>query len=194
MEIKNPKYERTAVRPDQYPARGLPEIALVGRSNVGKSSFINALFNVKNLARVAATPGKTREINFYNLNDRLYLVDLPGYGYAKVSKAKKAAWDEMIATYLQSREQLKLILMLVDIRHTPTEQDALMHQWLRQWGGSNLLVATKADKIGRGQIRDRLQDIRATLQMDGTEILIPFSNVTRENRNEIWNQIRVMLP
>jgi len=194
MDIKNARYELTAVKPEQYPAHHLPEVAMVGRSNVGKSSMINALLNRKNLARVAAEPGKTREINFYNIDNALYLVDLPGYGYARVCKAEKASWGEMIETYLYSRKQLQLILMLVDIRHAPSEDDQLMFEWLVTKGWPRLVVATKLDKITRGRISKRLQDIRSTLAMDPDETLIPFSAVSGRGRDEIWNQIRRIIP
>jgi GTP-binding protein len=190
MNIKNAKYELTAVRPDQYPAHHLPEIALVGRSNVGKSSIINTLLNKKNLARVAAEPGRTRQINFYNIDDALYFADLPGYGYARVSKAEKDSWAEMIETYLNSRNQLKLIIMLVDIRHAPSDDDQTMFDWLISQDRARLVVATKLDKITRSQIFQRLQDIRSTLAMNEGETLIPFSAVTGQGRDEIWNQIR----
>ncbi|HEY8463092.1 MAG TPA: ribosome biogenesis GTP-binding protein YihA/YsxC [Bacillota bacterium] len=193
MEIKNASYVLTAVRPDQYPVPDRPEIALVGRSNVGKSALINALANRKNLARVAATPGKTREINFYNVNNTVYFVDLPGYGYAKVSKAVQESWAEMIETYLNTRAQLRLILMLVDIRHDPTSDDQLMYQWLTGQAKSRLIIASKLDKIAVSQVEKRLREIRTVLGMNPAEPLIPFSAVTKEGRKEIWAQIESYL-
>ncbi|HYH03102.1 MAG TPA: ribosome biogenesis GTP-binding protein YihA/YsxC [Bacillota bacterium] len=193
MQIKSADYILTAVRPDQYPVHDRPEIALVGRSNVGKSSIINGLVNRKNLARVAATPGKTREINFYKVNNTLYLVDLPGYGYAKVSKTAKESWAEMIETYLNTRPHLRLTLMLVDIRHNPTADDQTMYQWLAGQDKPRLLVASKLDKIPVSQVGQRLQEIRAVLGMDSAESLIPFSAVTKQGRNEIWAQIESYL-
>lgn len=193
MNIKNAKYELTAVRPDQYPTLHLPEIALVGRSNVGKSSIINTLLNRKNLARVAAEPGKTRQINFYNIDGTLFFADLPGYGYARVSKTEKDSWAEMIETYLNSRKQLQLIIMLVDIRHTPSNDDQTMFDWLANQDRSRLVVATKLDKITRGQVQKQLQDIRSTLVMNPGETLIPFSAVTGQGRDEIWNQINQLI-
>jgi GTP-binding protein len=190
MDIKNAKYELTAVRPDQYPILQLPEVALVGRSNVGKSSIINSLLNRKNLARVAAEPGKTRQINFYNVDNALFFADLPGYGYARVSKTEKASWGEMIETYLNSRKQLQLIIMLVDIRHAPSGDDQTMFDWLVTKDRPRLVVATKLDKITRGQVQKQLKDIRLKLAMDSDEMLIPFSAVTGQGRDEIWNQIR----
>lgn len=189
MEIKTAVYERTAFKPEQYPNHGLPEIAFVGRSNVGKSSLLNALVNRKNLAQQSATPGKTRGLNFYNIDHRLYFVDLPGYGYAKVSKAEKEFWGRMIETYLNTREQLRLIIMLVDIRHKPTADDQTMYQWLTEQNQPHLLIATKLDKISRSQVAKRLQDIRATLQTSIAEPLFPFSSETKQGRDEIWNRI-----
>ncbi|MGD9155034.1 MAG: ribosome biogenesis GTP-binding protein YihA/YsxC [Bacillota bacterium] len=193
MQIKSAQYEVTAVNPSQYPARFWPEIAWVGRSNVGKSSLINALLNRKNLARVADTPGKTRVINFYNINDQFYLVDLPGYGYAKVSKAEKAAWTEMIETYLTTREQLQMIVMLVDIRHAPSADDRLMYDWLVSQAKPKLIVATKADKVPVTKVAERLREIRATLGMPEAETLIPFSAVSKLGRNKVWEQIRAVV-
>lgn len=189
MEIKTATYELTAFKPEQYPNHGSPEIAFVGRSNVGKSSLINVLANRKNLAKQSATPGKTRGLNFYHIDHRLYFVDLPGYGYAKVSKAEKEFWGRMIETYLNTRNQISLIIMLVDIRHTPSADDQTMYQWLVEVEKPNLVVATKSDKISRGQVSKRLQDIRATLKMSGMEPIIPFSAQTKQGREEIWNRI-----
>lgn len=193
MNTKNAKFEISAVNPQQYPAHRLPEIALVGRSNVGKSSIINALLGRKNLAKVAAEPGKTRQINFFNVDDALYFADLPGYGYARVSKTEKAAWSKMIETYLNSRVQLKLILMLVDIRHAPSEDDQTMFDWLVNQDRSRLLIATKLDKISRGQVHKQLQTIRATLDMNPEETIIPVSAHTGQGRDEVWCQIRKII-
>ncbi len=189
MEIKSASYELTAFKPEQYPNHNLPEIALVGRSNVGKSSLINVLVNRKNLARESATPGKTRGLNFYQIDHRLYFVDLPGYGYAKVSKAEKEFWGRMIETYLHTRNQLELIIMLVDIRHTPSADDQTMYQWLTDQHKPNVVVATKLDKISRNQAHQRLQDIRKTLELNEGVPLIPFSAETKQGRNEIWERI-----
>jgi GTP-binding protein len=190
MLIKDATYELTAFKPEQYPKHNLPEIALVGRSNVGKSSLINVLVNRKNLARESATPGKTRGLNFYNIDHQLYFVDLPGYGYAKVSKAEREFWGRMIETYLNTRNQLKLIIMLVDIRHTPSTDDQMMHQWIISQNRPYLIVATKLDKIPRGQVAKRLKEIRATLGLGEEDSLLPFSAETKQGRDEIWNQIR----
>lgn len=189
MQIKDAGYEVTAVKPEQYPDRPWPEIALVGRSNVGKSSLINVLVNRKNLAKVGNTPGKTRVINFFRVNQELFLVDLPGYGYAKVSKAEKEAWSEMIETYLNTREQLKAIVMLVDIRHAPTADDRMMVDWLKTREKPFIVVATKADKISRNQINTRLQEIRQVLALDPDSPLIPFSAESKQGRDVIWNWV-----
>jgi len=191
LQINNAKYELTAVRPDQYPAGSTEEVAFVGRSNVGKSSIINTLLNRKNLARVGSTPGKTREINFYNIDNKLYFVDLPGYGYASVSKDKKASWYEITETYLYSRLQLKLLIMLVDIRHTPSDDDKLMYEWILSRDVHSLVVASKVDKIPRSQVNGRLQDIKSTLGIKEGAPLVPFSSETKQGRDEIWSHINL---
>jgi GTP-binding protein len=193
MQIKSAQYEITAVKPEQYPARFWPEIAWAGRSNVGKSSLINALLNRKDLARVAATPGKTRTLNFYNINSQFYFVDLPGYGYAKVSKAEKATWGPMIETYLKTREQLKMIVMLVDIRHAPSVDDQVMYEWLTSRDKAKLVVATKSDKIPVSKVAERVREIRTTLGMAENESVIPFSALRKQGRNEVWEEIQKVL-
>jgi GTP-binding protein len=189
LTLNNSIYELTAVRPDQYPAGNMPEIAFAGRSNAGKSSIINALLNRKNLAREAKTPGKTREINFYNVDEKLYLVDLPGYGYAKVSKEKKLSWGAVVDTYLNSRLQLKLVVLMVDIRHTPSEEDRIMYDWLAGNGVPHLVAATKADKLPKRQVDPRLEDIRKTFEMEEGAGLIPFSAESKLGRDEVWKVI-----
>ncbi len=191
MIVKKAEHVITAVKPNQYPVTGYPEIAFVGRSNVGKSSIINTLVNRKSLARVGATPGKTRQINFYNVNDTFYLVDLPGYGFANVSKDMKASWENIIETYLYSRKDgnLKLIAMLVDIRHSPSKDDLTMYQWLRGFGLNTLVIATKADKISRSQINLRINDIKKVLQLDNTVKVIPFSSEKRMGLEAVWGEI-----
>ncbi len=191
MIVKKAEHVITAVKPNQYPATGYPEIAFVGRSNVGKSSIINTLVNRKSLARVGATPGKTRQINFYNVNDNFYLVDLPGYGFANVSKDMKASWENIIETYLYSRKgnNLKLIVMLVDIRHSPSKDDITMYQWLRGFGLNTQIIATKADKISRSQINPRINDIKKVLQLDNTVKVIPFSSEKRIGLEAVWSEI-----
>jgi GTP-binding protein len=191
MIIKYAEHEITAVKPNQYPVTGYPEVAFVGRSNVGKSSIINTLVNRKSLARVGGTPGKTRQINFYNVNNSLYLVDLPGYGFANVSKEMKASWENIIETYLYSRKDnyLKLAVMLVDIRHSPSKDDITMHQWLRGFGLEALIIATKADKISRSQINPRINDIKKVLQLEAQSKVIPFSSETRYGLEVILGEI-----
>ncbi len=193
MVLNNAKFEITAVKPAQYPVNNIPEIAFVGRSNVGKSSIINTLLNRKSLARVGAVPGKTREINFYNIDGCIYFVDLPGYGYASVSKDKKSSWNDIVETYLYSRHQLKLIIMLVDIRHSPSKEDKIMYDWLATHGMPHLIAASKADKISRNQINGRLQEITKVLGTKEGIMPIPFSSETKQGRDILWEQIENML-
>jgi GTP-binding protein len=195
MIIKNAEHEITAVKPDQYPVTGFPEIAFVGRSNVGKSSIINTLLNRKTLARVGKTPGKTRQINFYNVNGNFYLVDLPGYGFANVSKDMKASWENIIETYLYSRKQnqLRLVVLLVDIRHAPSKDDITMHQWIRGFGLNAIIIATKADKITRSQINVRVNDIRKVLGLDSSSKIIPFSSLNKYGLDATLSEIEKSL-
>jgi GTP-binding protein len=193
LVINKAEFVITAVKPQQYPATSVPEVAFVGRSNVGKSSIINTLTNRKNLARVGATPGKTREINFYDIDGKLYLVDLPGYGYAKVSKEKKSTWNEIIETYLFSRHQLKLIILLVDIRHAPSSDDKIMYDWIKGHNMPHMIIATKADKVSRGQLKQNLNMIKAELAVsDGIEP-IAFSAETKQGKDEILSLIESKL-
>ncbi len=192
MDTNNARYELTAVKPSQYPEGNKPEIALVGRSNVGKSTIINTLLNRRNLARVSSSPGKTRGLNFYNIDDKLYLVDLPGYGYAKTSKSQKSEWGNFINNYLNLRPQLKLIVMLVDIRHAPSEDDKVMYNWIIEHGMPHIIVATKADKISRGQIKPRLKDIINVLGVYEGAPVIPYSSETKLGKEEIWNIIKAI--
>lgn len=189
MNINNARFEKGAVKPEHYPQNEIPEITFVGRSNVGKSSLINSLLNRKSLARIASKPGKTREINFYNIDDVVYFVDLPGYGYAKVSKDLKSAWGESIETYLKESKKLKLVIMLVDIRHTPSADDQMMAKWLIASELPFIVVATKKDKIPRAKIKERLSDITNSLELDANTLLVPFSSETKEGREEIMNYI-----
>lgn len=193
MNINNARFEKGAVKPEQYPDNDIPEITFVGRSNVGKSSLINALLNRKNLARVASKPGKTREINFYNVDDAVYFVDLPGYGYAKVSKDVKNEWADSIETYLNRSRKLKLVIMVVDIRHSPTEDDKLMASWLVSSELPYIVVATKADKIPKTKLKERLLDISNSLNLGDDTPLIAFSSETKVGREEIMNLITSVL-
>ena len=193
MIIKKAEFIITAVEPNQYPENGWPEIALAGRSNVGKSSIINTLLNRKALARVGNTPGKTRVINFYNVNDELMLVDLPGYGYAKVSKEEKKSWGKLAETYLTTRKSLKIMLLLVDIRHEPTDDDILMLKYIRDSGRKVAVVATKADKLNRTEYKKHIDIIRDCLSIDDTIPIIPFSSTKRIGIDDVWENIDSMM-
>lgn len=189
LNLNNARFEITAVKPSQYPKSDMPEVTFVGRSNVGKSSLINAMLNRRKLARVAATPGKTRVVNFYNIDDKLYFVDLPGYGFAKVSKSMQSSWEELVETYLSKRIQLRKVVLLIDIRHSPTSGDILMHEWLKSMEKSYVIVATKLDKIPRSKINERVSDIRSTLKLEDDIKIIPFSSETKQGRDELWEEI-----
>ena len=186
MIINKAELAGVAVKPEQYPDAGLAETAFVGKSNVGKSSLINVMLGRRSLARTSQTPGKTRTINFYNVEDALLFVDLPGYGYAKVSREVSAGWGGMIEGYLRRREQLKAIVMLVDIRHEPGANDVQMFEWLRHYNYRMVVVATKADKISRGQVSKHCAVIRKRFGMTDGEALIPFSSHTKAGRDELW--------
>lgn len=176
------------------PENLLPEFAFAGKSNVGKSSLINGLMNRKSYARTSSQPGKTQTINFYNINEALYFVDLPGYGYAKVSMELRAKWGKMIERYLKKSQQLKLIFLLVDIRHEPSENDRDMYDWIVHNGFQPIVIATKLDKINRSQIAKQTKLIRTSLKMPKEGILIPFSAETKQGRDEIWQRIEELLP
>lgn len=186
MKIKSAELERVAVKKNQYPDGDLPEFAFAGRSNVGKSSFINAILSRKKLARTSSTPGKTRTINFYKINDNLRLVDLPGYGYAKVSKSEKKAWSESINEYLESREDILEIFLLVDIRHEPTALDKHMYDLILQHGYSGIVIATKSDKISKGQFAKHINEIAKTLNIKNKDLIIPFSSEKKDMVDEVW--------
>lgn len=171
----------------KLPENSLPEFAFAGKSNVGKSSLINALMNRKSFARTSAQPGKTQTINFYNINEALYFVDLPGYGYAKVSQELKAKWGKMIEGYLKKSKQLRLIFLLVDIRHEPSENDKNMYDWIVYHGFEPIIIATKLDKINRSQIAKQTKLIRTGLGLPKETRLIPFSAETKQGRDDIWN-------
>lgn len=183
-----------AASPSQFPRDGLPEIALVGRSNVGKSSFINRMTGRKRLAYTSSRPGKTQTLNFYRINGRFYFVDLPGYGYAQVSKQQQAAWGTLIEGYLQHRPSLCLVIQLVDIRHKPTQQDRQMWEYLKWHQFPCLLVATKADKVSRGQWHKHLRMIRLELGMEDHQPVYPFSAQDGVGRPEVWKAIGETLP
>jgi len=193
MKINNVTLEAVAVAPDGYPDTGLPEIAFVGRSNVGKSSLINALINRKSLARVSKQPGKTRTINFYNIENTLYFVDLPGYGYAKASKTELAKWGPMIEGYLKNRPQLKCIIQLIDIRHPPSALDMQMHDWLRHYNFQMIFVLTKMDKIKRSQVPKHIKIIRTALNLGTDDVFLPFSSETKQGRDELLAIIQKLI-
>lgn len=171
------------------PDTEFPEVAFAGKSNVGKSSLINALMNRKSYARTSSQPGKTQTINFYNINDVMYLVDLPGYGYANASPAVKAKWGKMIEKYLRQSANLKQVFLLVDIRHDPSENDKMMYNWIVDNGFRPVIIATKLDKLKRSQIAKHVKAVRAGLGLKEDDILIPFSSQTKQGLDELWNTI-----
>lgn len=171
------------------PDTEFPEVAFAGKSNVGKSSLINALMNRKSYARTSSQPGKTQTINFYNINDAMYLVDLPGYGYANASPAVKAKWGKMIEKYLRQSANLKQVFLLVDIRHDPSENDKMMYNWIVDNGFRPVIIATKLDKLKRSQIAKNVKAVRAGLGLKEDDILIPFSSQTKQGLDELWNTI-----
>ena len=175
------------------PKNQVPEIAFAGKSNVGKSSLINALLNRKSLARTSASPGKTQTINFYNVNHEMYLVDLPGYGYAKVSQSVKEQWGKLIERYLHQSKQLKAVFLLVDIRHDPSENDKTMYDWILHNGYQPIIIATKADKLKRSQIPKHVKAIKEGLELVPGSVVIPFSAQTKQGRDEIWNLAEQLL-
>ena len=189
MKIRSSEIVVSAIKREQYPAEGLPEIALVGRSNVGKSSATNALLNRRNFARTSQTPGKTRTINFYKINNEFYFVDLPGYGYAKVSKSEKDKWGVIMERYLQDRQELCAIFLLVDIIHEPTNDDVMMYEWIKHFGYNCVVIATKADKISRGQYQKHISIIRKKLQLEKDEKVIPLSSSKKTGVEDVWNEI-----
>ena len=189
MIIKSVDLETVCGVTSRLPENTLPEFAFAGKSNVGKSSLINALMNRKAYARTSSQPGKTQTINFYNINQALYYVDLPGYGYAKVSLEAKAKWGKMIERYLQKSSMLKLVFLLVDIRHEPSANDKMMYDWVVSNGYHPVIIATKLDKLKRSQVPKAVKTIRTGLGMEKEDILIPFSAETKQGREEIWELI-----
>lgn len=189
MKVTQAEFIISAVSPKQYPDGSLPELALAGRSNVGKSSFINKMINRKNLARTSSKPGKTQTLNYYLINKELYFVDLPGYGYAKVSKTEKEKWGPMMEEYLQTRGPLKAVIQVVDIRHTPTKDDKGMFEYLKHYGIPIIVVATKADKIPRGKWQKHIKEVRTTLGMEKSDPLVLFSAETGQGKDEAWSVI-----
>lgn len=192
MVIKNVELEIVCGITSKLPETELMEVAFAGKSNVGKSSLINALMNRKALARTSATPGKTQTINFYNVNKELYLVDLPGYGYARVSEKEKIQWGKLIERYLHSSKQLKAVFLLIDIRHDPSENDRLMYSWIVNQGYNPIIIATKLDKIKRSQVQKHMKMIREGLELVPGTMIIPFSAETKQGRDDIWELIENM--
>ena len=192
MIIKNVSLETVCGITSKLPENIHPEVAFAGKSNVGKSSLINALMNRKSLARTSAQPGKTQTINFYNINNAMYLVDLPGYGYAKVSQDTVKKWGKMIDGYLHQSKVLRLVFLLVDIRHKPNQNDIQMYEWCVNYGFNPIIIATKSDKIKRSQLQKQIKQIKDALQVvDGTPV-IPFSALNKSGRDEIWEYIDMM--
>ena len=189
MVIKNINLETVCGITSVLPENDKPEIAFAGKSNVGKSSLINALMNRKSYARISATPGKTQTINFYNINDEMYLVDLPGYGYAKVSEQEKAQWGKLIERYLHTSGQLRAVFLLIDIRHAPSANDKMMYDWIVSNGYHPVIVATKLDKIKRSQHAKQIKAVRTGLGLSADDILIPASSQTKQGIPELWDVI-----
>lgn len=189
MKVNQAEFVISAVGPNQYPDDALPEIALAGRSNVGKSSLINRMINRKNLARTSSTPGKTQHLNYYRINEELYFVDFPGYGYAKVSKTQRQAWGGMIERYLLERETLKLVMLIIDLRHPPSKDDELMYDWLKHHDLPVCVVATKADKIPKSRWQKHMKIIREALVMRAGDELMLFSSEAGLGRDELWEKI-----
>ena len=193
MVIKSINLETVCGITSTLPENDKPEIAFAGKSNVGKSSMINALMNRKSYARISATPGKTQTINFYNINDVMYLVDLPGYGYAKVSEKEKEQWGRLIERYLHSSARLNAVFLLIDIRHEPSANDKMMYRWIVDQGYEPVIIATKLEKIKRSQIQKHIKMIREGLSLvPGTKV-IPFSSSTKQGREEIWELIETKI-
>ncbi|MFD1358383.1 ribosome biogenesis GTP-binding protein YihA/YsxC [Fictibacillus halophilus] len=193
MKVNTAEIVISAVGPKQYPEGNLPEIALAGRSNVGKSSFINKMIHRKNLARTSSRPGKTQTLNFYILNESFYFVDVPGYGFAKVSKTEREAWGKMIEQYLVERDQLKAVVQLVDLRHPPSKDDCLMYDWLKYHELPVIIVATKSDKIPKGKWDKHKKVVKETLNMDPTDKIVLFSSETGHGKDEAWGVLNSYL-
>lgn len=193
MEVVNVSLQAVGVKREQYPDDKKPEIAFVGKSNVGKSSLINAMLNRKKLARTSGSPGKTRTINFYNVEDKLYFVDLPGYGYAKASKSEIERWGHMIEDYLLNRPQLKGIILLVDMRHEPGQNDLQMYEWLKFYGYRIIIAATKSDKLKRSELGKHKAMLIRAFGLSAEDVLIPFSSETKAGKEELWQLLEELL-
>ena len=193
MQINKSELEAVAVKSAQYPESGVQEIAFAGRSNVGKSSLLNLLTRRKNLARVSGSPGKTRTINFYRINDEFRIVDLPGYGYARVSKSESEKWGAMMESYLENRESLLKVIQLVDIRHKPSAQDVQMYDYLKYFNLDGIVVATKADKVSSNQRSKNILEIRKTLGMSKSDKIIPVSALKKSGHEALLDEIENLL-
>ena len=193
MNLHNAEFIRSVTAVADCPRDGLPQIAFAGKSNVGKSSVINKLLLRKNFARVGEAPGKTTHINFFRIDNKIYLVDLPGYGYAKANQEVKAQWGKMIERYLHSSKQLKAVFLLIDIRHDPSANDKQMYQWMRHYGFDPIIIATKLDKINRSQIQKQLKAIRVGLEAQKDTIIIPYSSLSKQGREEIYDLLDSIL-
>ena len=189
MLVKNPKFEISAVGPKQYPNNNLPEIVLAGKSNVGKSSFINTMINRKGLARTSSEPGKTRQINFYNIDSKFYFVDLPGFGYSKMSHAEQENVGKFIEEYLFTRKNIACIVLLIDIRHEPSENDVMMFNYIKSIDAPHIVLANKADKIAPTKVDSYVQDLRNSLEADEEDIILPFSSEKKVYTDTVWNKL-----
>ncbi|EAE2616148.1 YihA family ribosome biogenesis GTP-binding protein [Listeria monocytogenes] len=190
MDVNNVELIISAVRPEQYPETDLPEYALAGRSNVGKSSFINTMIRRKSMARISQKPGKTQTLNFYKIEEALFFVDVPGYGFAKVSKTEREKWGVMIETYITSREQLRGVIQIVDLRHKPTEDDRMMYEFLKYYDIPVIVIVTKADKIPRSKWQKNAKIVRETLDFDPDDKFVLFSSETKMGKDEAWQFIK----
>lgn len=189
MKIIDVKFITSGVKLSQYPEDALPEFALAGRSNVGKSSLINAMINRKKMAHTSSKPGKTQTINFFSVNDKIMFADVPGYGYAKVSKTQRAAWGKMMESYFTRREPLRAVIQIVDLRHAPSQDDVAMYQFLKHHGIPVIVVATKADKITKGQWQKHLKIVKQTLDIHPEDPTVLFSSETKLGKDELWKEI-----
>lgn len=183
----------SAVQEAQYPEKNLSEVALSGRSNVGKSTFINSMIGRKNMARTSQQPGKTQTLNFFNIDEQLIFVDVPGYGYAKVSKAQREKFGKMIEEYLTQRENLRLVIQLVDLRHNPTEDDVLMYNYLKHFDIPTLVICTKEDKIAKGKVQKHLKNIKDKLELEPEDSIISYSSIKNNKQQQIWDLISTYL-
>ena len=189
MLVKNPKFEISAVGPKQYPSNNLPEIVLAGKSNVGKSSFINTMINRKSLARTSSEPGKTRQINFYNIDSKFYFVDLPGFGYSKMSHVEQEKVGKFIEEYLFTRKNIVCIVLLIDIRHKPSENDIMMFNYIKSIDAPHIVLANKADKIAPTKVDSYVQDLKNSLEADEDDIILPFSSEKKIYTDNVWTEL-----